>query len=207
MTCGGYGIADPHIADGFHTGDHIPYITGMQLTGLDELKLENPGLLNLVDTAGVHELDFGTDLHNTVENTAMNNDTPIGIVVRVKNESLQRQCIIAFRMLDLLDDGLEQHIHAKTGLGTYLDCQRAVKPEIVINLVQASLNVCRCQINLVDDRDDRQIMLHGHIQIGQGLGLDSLGCIDEKQRTFTGADSPRYLIGKIDVTRGVDQIQ
>ena len=45
------------------------------------------------------------------------------------------------------------------------------------------------------------------MNVGHGLGLHPLGCIDDQHRPFTGAQAAGHLVRKIDVTRGVDQVQ
>ena len=50
-------------------------------------------------------------------------------------------------------------------------------------------------------------MLDSHIQIGNGLCLYSLRCIDNQQRTFTGCDRTGHLIGKVHVSRSINQVQ
>ena len=40
------------------------------------------------------------------------------------------------------------------------------------------------KVQLVEHRDQRQILLHGQVGVGQRLGLDPLGRIDEEQRAF-----------------------
>ena len=63
------------------------------------------------------------------------------------------------------------------------------------------------QIDLVDNRNYFQIVFHGEIQIGQRLGFDSLTGIDYQQGAFAGGERAGYFIGKIHMSRGVDEIQ
>ena len=63
------------------------------------------------------------------------------------------------------------------------------------------------QVDLVDHRDDRQILLHRQVDVGHGLGLDALGGVDDQQRPFARAQAARDFIGEIHVARRVDQVQ
>jgi hypothetical protein len=47
--------------------------------------------------------------------------------------------------------------------------------------VPDALHVRRGQVDLVDDRNDLQVVLQRQIKVGQGLGLDPLGRVDEKK--------------------------
>ena len=63
------------------------------------------------------------------------------------------------------------------------------------------------EIDLIDDRDNCEIIGHSQIHIGNRLSLYPLRGIDEQERTFTGRQTARDFIGKIDVTRRIDQVQ
>ena len=66
----------------------------------------------------------------------------------------------------------------------------------------------RCgQIDLVQNRNDREVVFEGEVEIRQRLRLDALGRVDEQHRSFACGKGTRHLIGEIHVTWGVDQIQ
>ena len=50
-------------------------------------------------------------------------------------------------------------------------------------------------------------MLHGEVEVGQGLGLDALGRVDQKEDPLAGGQGPRHLVGEIDVARRIDEVQ
>ena len=57
------------------------------------------------------------------------------------------------------------------------------------------------QIDLVDDRDDRQALLVREMDVRHGLRLDALRGIDDQQRAFAGRERARDFVGKIHVAR------
>ena len=63
------------------------------------------------------------------------------------------------------------------------------------------------QINLVDHRDDREILLHRQVHVGDRLRLHALCRVNDKQRPFTRAQAARHFVGKIHVPRRVNQVQ
>ena len=63
------------------------------------------------------------------------------------------------------------------------------------------------QINLIDDRDDGQVLLHGQIEIGHRLGFDSLSSVDDQQGSLAGTHASRDFIGKIHVARGINKVE
>ncbi len=45
------------------------------------------------------------------------------------------------------------------------------------------------------------------IDVGERLGLDALGGVDDEQRAFAGRQRTRDFVGEVDVAGGVDQVQ
>ena len=52
-----------------------------------------------------------------------------------------------------------------------------------------------------------EVVLHGQVEVGERLGLDALGGVDQKQHPFAGGERPGHLVGEIDMARRVDQVQ
>ncbi len=50
-------------------------------------------------------------------------------------------------------------------------------------------------------------MFESQIHIGQGLGFHPLAGIDQQQGAFAGGQRPGHLVGEINVSRSIDQIQ
>ncbi len=63
------------------------------------------------------------------------------------------------------------------------------------------------QVDLVDHRDDRQVLLHRQVHIGDRLRLDTLGGINDQQRALARAQTAGDFIRKIHVPGRVDQVQ
>ena len=76
-------------------------------------------------------------------------------------------------------------------------------------------SICRCassgcapgQVDLVDDRDDLEVVLDRQIGVRQRLRLDALRRVHEQQRAFAGGERARHLVRKIDVPGRVDEVQ
>ena len=52
-----------------------------------------------------------------------------------------------------------------------------------------------------------QVMVDGHIEVGDGLRLNPLRGIHHKERALTGSDAATYLVAEIHVSRCVDEVQ
>ena len=79
--------------------------------------------------------------------------------------------------------------------------------ENVGDLRGVPLRVGSRQIDLVQHRDDRQIVLERQIQIGQRLRFDALGGVDQQDGALTGSERTRHLVGEVDMSGRVDQMQ
>ena len=105
------------------------------------------------------------------------------------------------------DDGFKYLRYAFTGLSAGTDdVFRFASYEVddfVFHLFRHGIG----HVYLVDDGDDFQIMVDGHIEIGNSLCLYALGRIHDEQCSFAGCNAPRDLIGEVDVSRRVNKIQ
>ena len=79
--------------------------------------------------------------------------------------------------------------------------------EDVLELVHDRLGVGRRQVDLVEDRDERQALAQGEVDVGEGLGLDALGGIDDEDRALAGLEAVADLVGEVDVAGRVDQVE
>ena len=86
----------------------------------------------------------------------------------------------------LKESGIEvSGMTVSLGVATQVLLERAGAPDF-----DDPLDVRRGKIDLVDDGDDFEVVLHGEIEIGEGLGLDPLGGIDQKKDPFARGKGP-----------------
>ncbi len=98
-------------------------------------------------------------------------------------------------------------MNADTLLGARLHRVGGVETDDVLDLL---LDPCRFgagEVDLVQNGEDLEILIDGHIDIGQGLRLHALGGVDDQQGAFASRQGAADLVGEIDVTRGVDQVE
>ncbi len=68
-------------------------------------------------------------------------------------------------------------------------------------------NIGTGQINLVDDWDDREVIGHRQVHIGNRLSLHALSGIHQQECSLTSRQATGDFIGKIDMPRRIDQMQ
>ena len=125
----------------------------------------------------------------------------------VEDQRPGRRLRLALRRRDALDDRLQHLDHAVAGLGR--DPQRflGVAAEQVGDLGRDPVRLGAGQVDLVDHRDQLQAVLDRQVGVGDGLGLDPLGGVDDQQRPLAGGEAARDLVGEVDVAGRVDQVQ
>jgi hypothetical protein len=67
--------------------------------------------------------------------------------------------------------------------------------------------VGRRQVDLVEHRDDLEIVLHRQVQVGEGLRLDALRGVDQQDRALARGERARHLVAEVDVAGGVDHVE
>ena len=102
---------------------------------------------------------------------------------------------------------IEDILHAFSCLSAGINDVFQVAPDEVYDFVCHFFGHRIGHINLVDDRNDFEVMINSHIEIGNGLCLHSLCGIDDQQSSFACRYGTTHLIGEVHVSRSVDQVQ
>ena len=79
--------------------------------------------------------------------------------------------------------------------------------EQFLDFAHDALRIGRRQVDLIDDRNDRQIVLQRQVVVGQRLSFDALRRIDDQQRSLAGRQRARDFVREVDVARSVDQVE
>ena len=75
------------------------------------------------------------------------------------------------------------------------------------DLVGPLLRLGAGQVDLVEHRDDLQVVLEGQQGIGEGLRLYPLRGVDHQDGPLTRRQTPRHLIGEVHVAGGIDEVE
>ena len=120
----------------------------------------------------------------------------------------RKRCLgIARRGRNPLDDRPEDVGHAQPRLGADGQHLGGIDPQADHDLFLDLLGPGRLHVDLVQDRHDRQVVVHRQIGVGDRLGLHALGRVDQKDRSLAGRQAARDFVVKVDVPRRVDQVE
>ncbi len=142
-----------------------------------------------------------------VDHPDVRDHAAVRVVHRVEDHRPGRRVRVAGRGRDVLDDAVEQVGDALPGLRTDPHDVRGIAAEDVRQLGRVLVRLGGRQVDLVEHRDDRQVVLEGHVEVGQRLRLDALGGVDEQHGTLAGRQRPGHLVAEVDVTGRVDEVE
>ncbi len=124
----------------------------------------------------------------------------------VVDDRLGRGVFVSVRRRYALYDRIEQFTYPLARFGTHIYRPAAVEPYRLLYLFDYTVGVGGRQVYLVYDRNDFKIVFKRDIYIRYCLGLDSLRCVDHKQRPLGRGERLAYFIAEIDMARCVDKI-
>ena len=137
----------------------------------------------------------------------MRHHTLVRVEIRIERQGLQRPLPRRLRRRYACHDRLQDFVNANAFLGAARNGGFARYRQNVLKLLLGLRHVRVREVNLVDDRDDFEVLLHRQVDIGDGLRLDSLGGIHHQQRPFARAEAARDFVGEIHVARRINQVQ
>ena len=100
-----------------------------------------------------------------------------------------------------MHDRFQNLVDADALLGAAQHGVARVEPDHVLDLLADALRLGGGQVDLVDDRNDFQIVVQREVGVGQRLRLHALRGVDHQQRAFAGLQAARHFVGEIDVAR------
>ena len=142
-----------------------------------------------------------------IEHAHVRNHAFVSVEVRIERQRLQRLLARRSRRGNPGHNRFQDLVNANALLGAGENGGVGGNGQNLLQLQPRQRNIGVRQINFVDDRNDRQVLLHRQMHVGDRLRLHALRGIDDEQRPFARAQAARHLVGKIHVPGRVDQIE
>ena len=203
----GDGVAHAHLLRGLDAADDIAHIACREFLARLHVEAQHAHLVGVILAAGAEELHVVASAEGAIDDAEIGNDAAEGVEHRVEHQRLQGGGGVALGGGDALHNGIEHLGHAHAGLGRATEDVLVLAAQQVHNLVGHLLGHGTVEVDLVHHRDDFKIVVYGQIEVGDGLRLDALRGIHHEQGSLAGGDGTRHLIGEVDVTRGINQIE
>ena len=207
MFYGGNGVAHPGVGYGFDGGGDVAHLTGAQRgLGIQAVGTHGTHFHHLVNGSGGHHSDIHAGSHHALFDAGVDNDAPVGVVLAVENQGLERRVPVAFGGGHVPDNHFQNGMDVDAVFGGNFRGVLGGDADDVLHLGLDLGRSGRGQVNFVDDRQDFQPGVNGEIGVGQGLGLHALGGVHYQHRAFAGGKRPGDLVVKVHMARGVDEV-
>ena len=155
----------------------------------------------------VDEDDVFSTFNGTIDNLEVGNDAAIRIEDGVENECLQRCIGIAFWRGNALNDSAENVVDTLTCFAGGANDVFAFATNEFDDFIFHFLRHGVGHVAFVEHGNDFQIVLDGHIEVGNGLCLNALRGVYHEETTFAGCDGATHLISEVHVSRSVNEIE
>ncbi len=195
------------VADVLDAGDQVPDLTRAEFGDGCGHRHAGPDLDRFVVRARLHELQLRTRQETAVHDPHARHDTAVLVELGVEDQALQRGVRVTHRRRDPLDDRIEQVGHPFAGLGRHADDLLGRNAEHGLDLARVPVGIGRREIDLVQRRHDLEIVLQRQIAVGERLGLDALGGVDDEHDTLARRQAAADLVPEVDVAGRVDQVE
>ena len=203
----GEGVTHAHRVGVLEARDHVADLAHAQLVdGLLGGALDAHAVDQEVD-AGLHHEQRLALADGAVKDAHRGDDASVLVKVGVQDEGLERRVRVTLGGRDQEDDGLQEVVDALARLAGDAHGVVCRDGKVLLDLLLDLVGVGARKVDLVDGRDDVQVGIHGQVGIGDRLGLHALGGVHDKDRALARGQGPRDLVGEVDVSRGVDEVE
>ena len=138
----------------------------------------------------------------------IDDDPPVAVVIAVEDQGFERLVIIRpLGRRDIPDDPLQHLMDIDAVFGGDPGRVQGGDADDILDLVGHPLRVGGGQVDLVDDRHYLQVVVHRQIGVGQGLGLDALGCVHHQNRSLAGGQGTGNLVVEVHMAGGIDEVE
>ena len=203
----GDGVTDARLAHVLDAGDEVADLADPESLAGHRLRADDADLEQLVRRPRRHHDDLLARVEVAVDHAHVGHDPAVGVVDGVEDHRARRGVRVTDGVRDLPDDRVEQRLDADAGLAGDLEAVLGLAADEVGELLGVLLGLRRRKVDLVEDRDDGEVVLHRQVEVGEGLRLDPLGRVDEQHRALGGGERARHLVGEVDVPGGVDHVE
>ena len=145
---------------------------------------------------------------HAVDHAHDDDDAAVGVVPGIEDQRLERRVGIAGRRRQPVRRSLRESRGRRCPTFALASMRVvAVEADDLGDLPARLFRLRARQIDLVDHRDDLEVVLDREVGVGQRLRLDALRGVDQQQRAFAGGQRSRHLVREVDVARRVDQVE
>ena len=201
------GVADLGVGYRLDVGGQEPHFAGRQFAagnGFGRLVAHRVHFEYLVVGP---QADLLAHAQMAVHHAHQNDDTAVAVEPGIENQRAQGQIGRAFGRRHQHDDGFQDVVNADSLFGAGQHGIARIQADDGFDLLANPLRLGRREIDLVDDRNDFQVVVQGQVRVGQRLRFHALGGVHHQKGAFAGLQAARHLVREIHVAGRIDQVE
>ena len=200
-------IPDFGVGNDLDIRNQVPDLTRQKTIDLLHFGSQHTNAFDRVHLTVGHQPYFHSWMDFAVNETHQYKDAAIHVKPRIEEESFQGGIRIAFRSRNSFNDRFENFLHAISILSADEQGILGIHSDDRIQLLARSPHIGAGKIDLIDDRQDLEMMIESQVGIGERLRLYSLRCIDNQKSALASCKASRNFVTEVDVAWRIDQIQ
>ena len=146
-------------------------------------------------------------MDSSVNNSDIDNDTEIVIVIGVKYQAFQGSCGVSLGCGNVAHDSLKHVLDVEARLCGYCGTLVCRNADYVLYLCTNTRNIGTRQVYLVDNGNYLKVGVKRKIGVCKCLRLNSLSCINNEKRTLAGVERTRHLVVEVNVSGGIYEVE
>ena len=163
-----------HVGDGlYRRGQESNFAHAQLIDGRRTRAIHAEGF-HLIIAAGIEEANLHSRPNRAIDDAEENNHAAIRVVPRVEDQSFERRVWIAFGMRHIAHDRFQHLCDSDAGLGAGQNRVMSFQADEVLDFFNGSLRFSPGQVDLVDDRNQLEIIFNRQVSIRQRLCFDAL---------------------------------
>jgi hypothetical protein len=135
---------------------------------------------------GGHHLDPFARVQHAIHHAHVRHHAPVGVIDGVEDHGTGGSISIARGCRQVADDFVQQGFNAHSGLPRDAEHVLRITADQAGQFGRILLGLRCREVDLVQHRNDGEVVFHRQVEVGEGLGLDALCGVDEEDRPFAG---------------------
>ena len=200
-------VADAELGHVLDPGDQETDLAGVERVGRGHLRREEADVVDLGLGARLHRPDRLALGERPVDHPDVRDHAAVLVELGVEDQRPRRRVGVSARRRDAGDQLVEYVGYSLAGLGADPPDGVGGLAEQLGHLLGDPLGLGAGEVDLVQARDQLEPRVDSQVRVGHGLRLDALAGVDHEQRALARGQRPRHLVGEVDVSGRVDQVE
>ena len=171
------GITYFHLGRSLDTRNDISHITCRNLFGRLHIQFQHTYLVRIVFLTRIEETHTVIRFHRTIDHLEIGDNSAERVEHRIKHQALQWRLRVSLWRSNTVNNRIQYLWYTITCLSRTTQYLLTFTTQQIDDLILHFLGHSRVHIALIHHRDNLQVMLKSHIEVGDRLRLHTLRCI------------------------------